>query len=290
MALSNITLSVEQWKDIGRNMPWNTLRMNLNTLNRHGVFADAAYVEEIAQKLRDESLIKKVKVFPYQLLTAYQNTQDIPVELSLALQDAMEVATQNVPVFGKNVAVCIDLSQSMHSPITGNRAVATKTSCVDVAALFASCIVRQNPSARLVAWASTSQKVQLNPRDSVMTNSQKMAGINVGGGTNAVLGLQSLNQNNWKGDVVIYVSDNQSWMHGLWGSQSMAAEWNLFKKNNPKAKLVCIDITSYGTTQVPDNKDVLNIGGFSDNVWPVIENFVNHSGSNFVSTVEQVKL
>jgi 60 kDa SS-A/Ro ribonucleoprotein len=289
-ALSNLNLTTEQWKNVGRNMPWNTLRMNLNTLARHGVFKDKDFVKEIAAKLRDTTLIDKVKVFPYQLYTAYQNIVDVPNSISVALQDAAEYAVKNVPNLGE-VACCIDLSGSMHSPVTGNRPGATtKTMCVDVAALVASCIVRKNPDAKILAWASLCTEVKVNPKDSILTNAQNFARVQVGGGTCAQLGMAYLNHVNWKGDVVIYVSDNQSWIGSAYSGTPLANEWKKYKSKNKSAKLVCIDITPYGTSQVPDDNSVLNIGGFSDNVWPVIENFVKGSNDHFVQTVQSITL
>ena len=78
-------------------------RMNLNTFARHGVFGDQELVAEIANRLRNEALIEKAKAFPYQLMVAYLNAgDDVPHSVRESLQDAMEVAIQNVPrVAGK---------------------------------------------------------------------------------------------------------------------------------------------------------------------------------------------
>jgi 60 kDa SS-A/Ro ribonucleoprotein len=50
-------------------------------------------------------------------------------------------------------------------------------------------------------------------------------------------------------------------------------EWERFKVRNPQAKLVCIDITPYGTTQAAERADVLNVGGFSDDVFNLVAAF-----------------
>ncbi len=49
--------------------------------------------------------------------------------------------------------------------------------------------------------------------------------------------------------------------------------WNRFRKHNPKARLVCIDLQPYATTQAQEREDVLNIGGFSDEVFTTIAEF-----------------
>lgn len=294
-ALTNCNLTKDHWKKIAAEMPWNTLRMNINTLQRNGVFEDKYLTGVLAGKLSDRNAIKKNNAFPYQLLTTYQNTMDAPREISLALQDAMEIATENVPSLDGKVAVCIGLSGSMGSAITGNRgSVTSKTTCIDVASLMASCFARTNPTCDLVGWASICGRIKLNTRDSVVTNAQKLAqsAHHFGGGTNAELALQLFNNEKSKYDTVIYISDNQSWMGGpgRWGGTGMQEQWNLFKKNNPKAKLVCVDIQPYGDSQVQDSASCLNVGGFSDAVWKVIADFVRNGGTNFVEAVESVEL
>ncbi len=47
------------------------------------------------------------------------------------------------------------------------------------------------------------------------------------------------------------------------------------KRLNPAAKLVCLDIQPYQTTQAQSRNDVLNIGGFSDAVFEVIAAFAD---------------
>lgn len=283
-ALTNVELNAKQWQSIARNMPWNTLRQNLNMLAKRDVFKTAAFVDEIAAKLADPETVRRTKVFPYQLLAAYLNTEDIPVELRNALQDAAEVSTENVPTFGVRTVVVADVSGSMGSPITGHRVGATtKMRCVDIAGLVSSCVLRQNKNARVMLVDTSLHEANLNPRDSIMTNAQKIAKFG-GGGTNLSLPLAQLNREHYNADLVIYVSDNESWAGSRYGT---VGEWVTFKKNNPKAKLVNIDIQAYASSQVPDNKDVLNIGGFSDNIWPAIAGFVN-GGTNqdFVNAIE----
>ena len=53
----------------------------------------------------------------------------------------------------------------------------------------------------------------------------------------------------------------------------MMAEWEKLKARNPKAKLVCIDIVPNTSAQAPDRKDILNIAGFSDQVFEIIAGF-----------------
>lgn len=276
-ALTNLTLSVENWRTIAENMPWNTLRMNLNMLHKRGVFSDTSFLDKMVAKLSDADSIRKSRTLPYALFTTFQNTEDIPVQLRNALQDAAEIATENVPSFSGSVVLAIDVSGSMGSPVTGNRGtVTTKTRCVDVAGVMASCVLRQNKNARVIMFDTRVHTANLNPRDSIMTNANAIARFG-GGGTDTSLPLALLNQEGAKPDLVIYVSDNESWSGRRLGT---ATQWDILKKRVPKAKLVNIDIQPYASSQVPDQKDVLNIGGFSDSIWNAINEFSGR-GENF---------
>lgn len=296
--LTALPISTKEWSEIARNAAWQMTRMNLNTFQRQGVFADAEMVELIANRLRDREAILKAKVFPYQLLSAYMATisnSEIPRAISEALQDAMEIATENVPEINGKVYVFPDVSGSMSSPVTGYRQGATsKVRCIDVAALVAASILRKNPSAEIIPFEERIVNVTLNPRDSVMTNAQKLAAVG-GGGTNCSAPLVSLNAKKAKGDLVIYVSDNESWIdkNRTWNSGTATMhQWNDFKSRNKDAKLVCIDIQPYAHTQTQERADILNVGGFSDQVFTLVSEFANGNldAGHWVSVIEKVEI
>jgi 60 kDa SS-A/Ro ribonucleoprotein len=275
--LSALPLSRKDWTEIARNASWQTTRMNLNTFARHGVFEDADLVRQIADRLRDAGAIERARVFPYQLLTAYQHCDaSVPQELRESLQDAMELAIANVPKIDGAVVVCPDVSGSMASAVTGARKGATtNVRCIDVAALVAASIVRKNPAAMVLPFEQAVVPVTLNPRDSVMTNAGKLASIG-GGGTNCSAPMQQLNARKTKAGLVIYVSDNESWVDaGRGRGTALMTEWAKFRQRNPQARLVCLDIQPNRTTQAAEREDILNIGGFSDQVFEVISAFAS---------------
>ena len=92
---------------------------------------------------------------------------------------------------------------------------------------------------------------------------------------------------------MILVSDNESWIGPIHrrGTATMV-EWKKFKASNPKARLVCIDIQPYSSTQASDAEDILNIGGFSDHVFEVLGQFSNGTlnSDHFTGLINQVEL
>jgi 60 kDa SS-A/Ro ribonucleoprotein len=188
----------------------------------------------------------------------------------------MEVAIVNVPTIEGTVVVCPDVSGSMSSPVTGRRAgSATSVRCIDVAALVAAAVLRRNPSAAVLPFEQAVVPLQLNSRDSVMTNAERLASIG-GGRTNCSAPVGLLNSAKRKADLVIFVSDNESWVdQGRDRGTALMAEWSQFRRRNPSARLVCIDIQPNETTQATEREDILNIGGFSDQVFEVISTFAS---------------
>lgn len=294
--LTALDLNSGDWAEIVRNGSWQQVRQNLNTFLRHEVFAKSKNIKMVAEKLRDETAIARARVLPYQLLTAYQATSNqMPSEIREALQDAMETAVQNVPAIQGKVVVCPDVSGSMHSSVTGYRGSATsKTRCIDIAALVSAAMLRTNPQARVIPFEQITVSVQLNPRDSIMTNAEKLANIG-GGGTACSAPIAMLNREKADVDLVVIVSDNESWAddnQGWGATTSLMKEWDILKRRCPEAKLVCLDIQPYTKAQVRNRQDILNIGGFSDQVFSLIGSFAERGmGTDFwVEEIEKTPL
>jgi 60 kDa SS-A/Ro ribonucleoprotein len=155
----------------------------------------------------------------------------------------------------------------------------------------AAALVRKNRGAEVLPFSDDVVPVQLNPRDSVLTNAKVLAGL-PSGGTNCSAPLRNLNGRNAVADLVVLVSDNQSWVDGGSGGRGTAtmAEWELFRRRNPAARLVCLDIQPYGSTQAREREDILNVGGFSDAVFGILTTFAKGEldAGHWVGVIEDV--
>ncbi|NIA00331.1 RNA-binding protein [Massilia sp. CCM 8734] len=291
--LTSLSLSAQAWAQIARQGGWHMVRMNLNTFGRNGVYALPGMVEVIADKLRDPVAIAKAGVFPYQLMSAYMAaSDDVPRAISDALQDALELSLSNVPQVEGKVVICPDVSGSMQSPVSGYRGGGTsKVRCIDVAGLIAAAMLRKNPDALVLPFENYVRVCALNARDTVMTNAQKLAAIG-GGGTNCSAPLAHMNKQKVMADLVVYVSDNESWIDQRAGATATMTEWAVFKQRNPAARLVCIDCTPNSTSQAAERADVLNVGGFSDDVFKIIAAFAagQLGAAHWVGEIEAIAL
>jgi 60 kDa SS-A/Ro ribonucleoprotein len=294
LMLTDRPLVTAQWARLAERMGWQALRMNLNTLARHGVFELPDMADKVARRLADTAAVKAARAYPYQLLAAYRSVDAaVPEVVRQGLQDALDAALANVPVLGGDVVVCPDVSGSMRSPVTGYRAGATtRVRCVDVAGLIAAALLRTHPTARVLPFEQKVVDVRLNPRDSVLTNAEKLAAVG-GGGTHCSAPLAWLADKAARVDVVIMVSDNESWVDGRrHGATATMREWARIKRRNPDARLVCIDLQPYGTTQANEQSDILNVGGFGDAVFDVIAQFASggFGAGHWVEAIESIRI
>ncbi len=273
-------------------MGWQALRMNLNTLARNGAFAVDGVTEAVAARLSDTEALRKARVLPYQLMVAMDSAAEgVPLKVQAALEDALEASVSNVPKVSGNVVVCPDVSGSMASPATGYRKGATsKVSCNDVAALVAAAMLRTNRQARVLPFEQRVVEVKLDPYARLAVNTAKLAAVG-GGGTSVSAPLARLNAERAAVDLVVIVSDNQSWVDATWLKPTATMrEWNAIKRRNPRAKLVCVDIQPHGTTQASGRPEILNVGGFSDAVFDTIARFASGDARDWVSIVNETEV
>jgi len=291
--LTALPLSAQAWAQLARQGGWHMVRMNLNTFARHGVFALPGMADVVAARLRDREAIAQAKAFPYQLMSAFRAAGDnVPEIVRAALHDALEISLAKVPAIAGQVVVCPDVSGSMHSPVSGHRGSATSAArCIDVAALVAAALLRKNPDGVVLPFERDVVSCRLDPRATVMTNATKLASIG-GGGTNCSAPLALMNRKRMRADLVVLVSDNESWLDARAGATETMHQWQLFKERNPRARLVCIDCTPNATSQAVERKDILNIGGFSDSVFDIVAQFAagELDAAHWVGVIESIDI
>ena len=290
--LTAFPLGAENWAELSGRIGWQALRMNLNTLARNGAFDVAGVTDAVAARLADRNALAKVRPMPYQLMVALAQVGDgVPLKVQAALEEALEQSLARVPKVPGRIVVCPDVSGSMSSPATGYRKGASSTvRCIDVAALVAAAMLRTNRDARVLPFEQRVVKVTLDPRARLAANAAKLAAVG-GGGTSVSAPLAMLNAERAPVDLVVIVSDNESWVDATrYGATTTMREWEVLKRRNPAAKLVCIDIQPHGTSQARGRADILNVGGFSDAVFDTLARFVSGDTRDWVSIVRQMEV
>jgi 60 kDa SS-A/Ro ribonucleoprotein len=185
----------------------------------------------------------------------------------------------------------------MRHALTGSRKGSTTTvRCVDVGALVAATILRRNPDAIVMPFEQdVVDNVMVEPRDTIMSNARRLGAVG-GGATACSAPLRRMLERGMSADLLIYVSDNESWFDGLASTAARRTQtqeaWQQYKRRHPQAKLVCIDLTPNATVQVRSAPDVLNVGGFSDHVFDLVGRFHRGdlAGDGMVAAVREVNV
>ncbi len=215
----------------------------------------------------------------------------VPLKVQAALEEALEASLSRLTPLDGSIVVAPDVSGSMASPVTGYRkGASSKVRCIDVAALVTAALLRGNRAARVLPFENKVVDVALDPYARVAANAQALAAIG-GGGTNVSAPLARLNAERAKADLVVIVSDNQSWVDARRGGATQTMhEWDHLTRRNRGAKLICIDLQPYGTTQASGRPDILNVGGFSDAVFDTIVRFARGETRDWVEIVKQTEV
>ena len=223
--------------------------------------------------LTDKRLIQKSLVLPFRFTTAMEAVQAADIKdkhpLLKALNRAVDLALENVPVLpGKTLVVLDDSGSMMGKPI-------------QIGSLFAAVLFRSN-DADLMRFSDDASYVTQNPDNPVMTiaeyltNNARMAGTNF----NAIF-----QRAKGKYARVVILSDMQGWMYG--GAPTKAfAEYKA--RTGAEPFIYSFDLRGYGSLQFPEPK-VFALAGFSEKVFDLM-GMLERDPAALVKEIEKVEL
>lgn len=299
--LVSLNLTTDQWEYVFRKMTWNQLRFNIVSAARKGLFERPRFVNWAAAKLADPEQIAKQQVLPFSLMKTLihlESTNNVPQPIVKSMNRAVELSLANAPTFEGNVEVLLDTSGSM----SAYRVQPTKNStvsCLQVAAMYASALLAANPDNCTVTPFDT----MVHPTSSISTkhslaqNTKRLMQYG-GGNTNISVGLEAILDRHQHGepipDTVIIISDNAGWLDSYRGNPygtNTFKTWEQIKQINPSAKLICHNVYIDGTTPAPSRKDILNIGGWNDMVFDMIDIFTKYpNAGDWTDMINSVEL
>lgn len=250
------------WDSLGRSMPVMRFLKNIEKLTREGVLERNPNLYK--EKITVENL-KKAKVFPFRLYTAYQNITDTKVKNHLADVLNDYVTKFDWEVFNsKSWAICPDVSGSMTSKVRDSE---LKPSLV--AGLFTGMLYKGLSDSQVIPWDTCVHPYRSPRADSVLTHIKNIENAN-GGGTEMNTPVEHLLKNKIKVDVFLGITDSEEWSRsrGGRGSRSWIEAWVDYKKFNPKAQAILIRVDGYNSNPFSDEQakkyDIYQIYGFND--------------------------
>lgn len=253
-------LKAKAWGDLlrERKLGYFALLRNLRNIATQA----PELIGEATNILTNRALIKKSMVLPFRYLSALDAIKDLETSafraLSKALNKAIDLAMDNVPVFDGRTLVVLDDSGSM----TWGEVKGMSRRPIDIGALFAAVLYKSN-NADLMAFSDSARYLKLNPNDSTETLSKQMIKMARSGGTNFHAIFNTANQ---PYDRIIILSDMQGWM----GYNTPKDAFNSYKaKMKVTPYIYSFDLQGYGSLQFPESK-VFALAGFSEKVFDLM--------------------
>jgi 60 kDa SS-A/Ro ribonucleoprotein len=192
----------------------------------------------------------------------------------------------------QKIAVGVDVSGSMHCPCrfrpggVTNGAAQGSVKLLDLAALFAGGLLQNTARSLLLgfdekAWVRHCR----NHGTSLLKEIAHTSGIG-GSNSDCAAPLRLLNEHQEQRDLVVIISDNQTWADlRKTRESSILQQWDVFRSRNPRARLVCLDLQPEVPVPWPARQDVLCLSARCERVFPIITQF----SAGGITTPEQVR-
>ncbi|WP_068614693.1 TROVE domain-containing protein [Paenibacillus tuaregi] len=253
------------WEALLYQMPTFALLRHLNTLQRAGVLEKQANVDYIVNRLTDEQALKKAKILPFRLASAFRQVEH--PELRDALREAAELTFNNLPELGEQTAIFLDISGSMNGQY------------LEIGSVFALAMYKKTRGNSLF-WLFDTEVVDAKPsrKDSILTQASQ---IHARGGTDMGAPVRKLIRERRKVDQIIIITDEQQN-----SGSPFYEQLRLYRsKINRDVKAFIIDIAPYRHAMVPDHDpQTFYIYGWSDTVL----SYIAQSVQGYSPLVEQV--
>lgn len=243
-----------------RQMPLRRLLRELRRLSSLNVFGNEDDRTYILETLQDEALIRKAFIHPLDFFTAWQAFRTSLTgysqenALSSALEKGMIASYKNIPLYvDKNgnplkAAIFLDISGSMASC---NLSGSTTITAQDAGVMLSTMLIRAFKDYVFRPFSDTIHHKSGNvPSNFSFSQFLNMIRYLPHGGTDVAAPLQWILDTNQKFDVVIVITDNESWA----GSAHPQQVWKQYQQRYPQAKLVYAGM-AFGVAQLNDPSD-----------------------------------
>ena len=239
----------EIWKSVLPTIGYMALIRNLRNLDEAKV-SDKDVAEAIA-RIQDPEQVAKSRQLPYRFYSAYKNAPSL--RWGHALDVALNLSLQNIPVLGGRTLILIDTSGSMSGTNASARSTMTYQ---EIAGLFGIALGLKN-EADVWAWATGSYQFEMKGT-SVLRNLEKYQGENgrVGVGTELAQAIRAS-----------YVPGKYARMVVISDMQVMQYDGGLIPKEIPS---YFFNLGGYRAAAVQTKGQVYELGGLTDHTFKMI--------------------
>jgi len=280
----------EAWADLitsGRIGYFALLRNLRNILES---ISDVAVIESACEILTNKKKCHDSLVLPFRFMTAYleiegMSLSSVTKKLVLsALNKAMEISCDNVPLFEGRTLVVADFSGSM-----GGAQVSGALSFKGLAALFATVLSKRNIASDIMIFGTDAAYVKnFNADDSIFTNLKNLMKnneghgsvrglVHVGHGTNFMSIFERAKE---KYDRIVIFSDMQANLgHGQDGLDILKKKYG-----GETPLIIAVDLAGNGSTQFKSGH--VQISGWSEKIFDLMKNDPN----SLVKRIKEIEL
>lgn len=239
-------------------LPIHALIRNLGNFTSSGLFDDEASMTTVVKKLTDRANLTRSRVHPFAILLAtlvYNLGHGVrggktwtPNKMILScLEDAYDLAFDNVTPTNKRLLIGIDISASMTMACVGSPIPASLA-----AAAMAITLARLEPHASVI---------QFDTKFRNFVNITKRTGIAslqnaVGGGTDLSAPVRWALENRREFDAFVILTDSETWAGRQHPTQALL-EYR--KQVNQHTKLICCSMAA-NHASIVDPQDALQFG------------------------------
>jgi 60 kDa SS-A/Ro ribonucleoprotein len=271
--------SKEVWSALLPTMPLTAMIRNLGNMTKSGVFHDSFGEETqgVLKRLGDKDYILKSRVHPITVLlakTTYERGKSFkgdsswnPVPSIVAsLDQAFYLAFHNLVPSNKRILVGLDVSGSMGWGTTD-----TPLTPRDIGAAICMCLLRSEPLVDVMAFSDKFMPLDLNKSMSLTEVVNRTKGLSFSA-TDCALPLIWAQKQQRDYDAVLVITDSETWSGEVHVDVALAQYREKYVKD---AKFICLGTTATPYTVAnPNDRNNLNIAGFSADVPTVISEFL----------------
>ena len=279
-----------------------TIWFNLLTERKLGYFAALRNIRNILAQspqsvdmllalIRNENAIAKCLILPHQFLRTHKalcEASSLPRvrEAISAVEFAMEFSCRSIPCLPGRTIVCLDGSGSMFNTVVKGQNEESNLKAIDVASLFAATVLKSQPNAEFMEFASTAKVVSLQRGLSLPALGIAVRATASRGGTNFHRIFETLSG---AYDNIIILSDGEGWDFGKdWNSQMGApttARRKYELKHGVNPFIALFDTSGAGSMMFPEDS-VVTLAGVSDKVFTLLAELKKDRNA-LISLVEQ---
>lgn len=253
----------EVWRKVEKIMPSFAYLRNLrNIISKanmspdHNKIVNAARGKRILP-FRFLSAQKALEAFGYEMSKDVKNTED-------SLEEAMELSLNNIPNLG-NIAILVDYSGSM----SGRLSDKSDLNRNDAAKCFAASAFKRADNAIIIEYENNANIVKnIHKKDRMFSIMGNLS--NPRGGTNLESALLLAENYLNDFDTLYILTDEQS--NSRYYNNAYEVVKSMMKKK-PSLKVINHNLSSYGSSELPQNNRIMDIGGWNDQIFNIIKSW-----------------